>query len=207
LAGRFRTDHHGLLVAQILAHIDYLDETIATLSARIQQVIGPFAEQVALLDTIPGVDQRGAEQGVAEMGIERARVGTAACRAACSGGAPGKDESAGQQRSRKTRHGNRVLRAGLTQLAHAAARPTGTYLSALYQRLAARRGQKRAIVAGAQAMVVSAFHRLSRHEPYQELGANSFDKRRRHHRVDRLARRLQRLGYQVHLELLPTPAA
>ena len=30
LAGRFRTDHHGLLVAQILAHIDYLDETIAT---------------------------------------------------------------------------------------------------------------------------------------------------------------------------------
>ena len=23
LAGRFRTDHHGLLVAQILAHVDY----------------------------------------------------------------------------------------------------------------------------------------------------------------------------------------
>ena len=43
LAGRFRTDHHGLVVAQILAHIDYLDETIATLSARIQQVIAPFA--------------------------------------------------------------------------------------------------------------------------------------------------------------------
>jgi len=29
LTGRFRTDHHGLLVAQILAHIDYLDEAIA----------------------------------------------------------------------------------------------------------------------------------------------------------------------------------
>jgi hypothetical protein len=37
LAGRFRTDHHGLLVAQILAHIDFLDETIATLSARISR--------------------------------------------------------------------------------------------------------------------------------------------------------------------------
>ena len=61
LAGRFRTDHHGLLVAQILAHIDYLDETIAMLSARIQQVIAPFAEQVVLLDTIPGIDQRAAE--------------------------------------------------------------------------------------------------------------------------------------------------
>src|SRR4029453_4141592 len=49
LAGRFRTEHHGLLVAQILAHIDYLDETIAVLSARIEQVIAPYAEQVALL--------------------------------------------------------------------------------------------------------------------------------------------------------------
>jgi transposase len=72
LAGRFRTDHHGLLVAQILAHIDYLDETIATLSARIQQVIGPFAEQVALLDTIPGVDRRAAEVILAEIGPDRA---------------------------------------------------------------------------------------------------------------------------------------
>jgi hypothetical protein len=35
LAGRFRTEHHGLLVAQILAHIDSLDEAIAVLSARI----------------------------------------------------------------------------------------------------------------------------------------------------------------------------
>jgi transposase len=56
LAGRFRTEHHGLLVAQILAHIDYLDEAIAMLSERIEQVIAPFAEQIALLDTIPGID-------------------------------------------------------------------------------------------------------------------------------------------------------
>jgi len=35
--------------------------------------------------------------------------------------------------------------------------------SALYQRLAARRGKKRAIMAVAHAIVVSAFHRLSRH--------------------------------------------
>jgi transposase len=41
LAARFRTDHHGLMVAQILAHIDLLDEAIAVLSARIEQVIAP----------------------------------------------------------------------------------------------------------------------------------------------------------------------
>jgi transposase len=68
LAGRFRTDHHGLLVAQILAHIDYLDETIALLSEGIEQLIAPYTEQVALLDTIPGIDQRAAEVIVAEIG-------------------------------------------------------------------------------------------------------------------------------------------
>src|SRR2546428_13340057 len=41
LAGRLRSEHHGLLVAQILAHVDYLDETITTLSARVEQVIAP----------------------------------------------------------------------------------------------------------------------------------------------------------------------
>jgi transposase len=68
LTGRFRTGHHGLLVAQILAHIDYLDEAIAMLSERIEQVIVPYAAKVALLDTIPGIDRRAAEVIVAEIG-------------------------------------------------------------------------------------------------------------------------------------------
>jgi transposase len=93
-------------------------------------------------------------------------------------------ESAGKQCSGTTRQGNRPLRTGLTQLAHAAARTRNTDVSALYQRLAARRGKKRGIMAVAHAIVVGAFHRLSRNEPYQELGANDFDDHRREHLVD-----------------------
>jgi transposase len=165
----------------------------------------PLAQAVTVLDTLPGVDQRGAEVLVAAWGVDMARLGTAARLAVWTGVALGHDESAGKQRSGKTRKGNRVLRTGLTQMAHAAARTTGTYLSALYQRLAARRGKKRAIMAVAHSIVVSAFHMLSRHEPYHELGANYFDEQRRHHLVDRLTRRIERLGYRVHLE--PVPAA
>jgi transposase len=90
-------------------------------------------------------------------------------------------------------------------LAHAAARTKGTYLSALYGRLAARRGKKRAIMAVAHSIVVSAFHMLSRNEPYQELGAHYFDAHRRDHLVDRLTRRIEHLGYRVTLE--PVAAA
>jgi hypothetical protein len=45
------------------------------------------------------------------------------------------DERAGKPQAGKTCQGNRIrtLRMGLTQLAHAAARTKGTYLSALYQ--------------------------------------------------------------------------
>jgi transposase len=163
------------------------------------------AQAVTVLDTIPGVDQRGGALLVAAWGIDMARFGTAARLAAWSGVAPGTDESAGKQRSGKTRKGNRALRTGLTQLAHAAALTKGTYVSALYHRLAARRGKKRAIMAVAHSIVVSAFHMLSRHEPYHELGATDVDEHQREHLVDRLTRRLEHLGYRVSLE--PVPAA
>jgi transposase len=155
---------------------------------------------------MPGVDRRGAEVLVAEWGPDMGRFGTAGRLAAWTGVAPGHDESAGKQRSGKTRRGNRVLRTALTQLAHAAVRTKGTCLSALYQRLAARRGKTRAIIAVAHAMVVSAFPRLSRHEAYQELGSHYVDEQRRHQLVHRLTRRLEHLGYHVSLALEPATA-
>jgi transposase len=216
-----------------LAHIDFLDEQIEALNSAIvtslkalstaeppreepavssaPSVTGAppltFARTVELLDTIPGIDQRGAEVIVAEVGIDMSRFETASRLAAWAGVAPGNDESVGKRRSGKTRKGNRPLRAILTQLAHAAVRTKDTYLSALYQRLAACRGKKRAIIAAAHAIMASVFHMLSRKERYRELGANYFDKRRRHYTGDRLARRIERLGYRVSLEPLSAPAA
>jgi transposase len=159
-----------------------------------------FTRAITLLDTIPSVDRRGAERWVAATDVDMARFGTAARLAAWVGVAPGNDESAGKQRSGRTRHGNQPRRTVLTQLAHAAAQTKGTYLAALYHRVAARRGRKRAIVAVAHAMVVSAFYMFERQEPYHELGAADFDEQRRHHAVDRLMRRIEQLGYHVHLE-------
>ena len=107
---------------------------------------------------------------------------------AWTGEALGADESAGEQRSGKTLRGKPTLRTGLTPLAHAAARTKGTYPAALYLCLAALRGRKRPIMAVAHALVVIAFHMLSRHESYCELGPSYLDKQRRDHFVDRLTR-------------------
>jgi transposase len=52
LEGRF-SGHHALLVGQMLAQIDFLDETVATLSQRIEELTRPFSHELELLDTIP----------------------------------------------------------------------------------------------------------------------------------------------------------
>jgi hypothetical protein len=164
-----------------------------------------FARAVTRLDTMPGVNQRGGERLVAAWGLDMGRVGTAARLAAWRGVAPGHDERAGKPRSGKTRQGNQAWRTGLTQWAHAAARPKGTSWSALYHRLAARRGQKRAILAVAHSIVVSALHLRIRGAPSRELGVHDFDERRQAQLVDQLTRRIERLGYRVTLE--PVAAA
>jgi transposase len=201
LVGRFRTDHHGLLVAQILAHIDYLDETIAVLCARIEQVIAPFAEQVALLDTIPGVDQRAAEVIVAEIGPDMGQFPSAAHLASWAGVCPGNNESAGKHRSGRTRKGSKWLGGCLSEVAKAASRTKGTYLNAQYHRLRGRRGPGKATMAVAHSVLVIAYHVLDQGVPYQELGDDYFQQRHSaEHYQRQLVRQLERLGHKVTLE-------
>jgi transposase len=73
-----------------------------------------FTRAVALLERIPGVDRRGVELILAEIGIDRTRFETAPRLAAWAGVAPGNNERAGKQWSSSTRKGNQALRAGLT---------------------------------------------------------------------------------------------
>src|SRR5262249_31603437 len=56
-AGRF-ADHPGLLARLHLDHIDHLTGMIDGLDERIEQVLAPFAPQLQLVRTIPGIGQR-----------------------------------------------------------------------------------------------------------------------------------------------------
>jgi len=199
LEGRVKP-HHRFVLTELLCQIDSLDETIARFNAEIEAYCRPFEETVALLDTIPGVARATAEIIVAEVGVDMSRFPSAHHLAAWAGVAPGNHESAGKRRSGKTRQGNKPLGAALNQAAHAAARTKNCYLASQYHRLAARRGVKKAIVAVAHSILVIAYHLIQRHEPYRELGADYFDKRRPEATAKRLVKRLEQLGYQVALQ-------
>ncbi len=201
LTGRFRSGHHGLLIAQILAHIDYLDETIATLSARVEQVIAPFSTERELLMTIPGVARLGAEVLIAEIGVDMRVFPSDAHLASWAGQCPGNHESAGKRRSGKPRKGSKWLNTTLTESAKSASRSKGTYLSAQYSRLRGRRGPGKATGALRHSILVAAYHILERKVPYEELGADYFDQRRSlEQRTKRLVRQLEQLGHKVNLE-------
>jgi transposase len=204
LEGRF-SGHHALLVSHLLAHIDYLDETIDSLSAEIEERLRPFERQRELLQTIPGVGPLTAEVMLAEFGPDMSRLPSD--RHAASWGAicPGHDDSAGKRRSGKTRKGNRWLRTALIEAANSAAgRTRGTYLNAQYLRLKSRRGHSKAIVAVAHSILVSAYHVLYEQRSYEDLGGDYFVRREdTEHLTRRLIRQLERLGQSVKL----TPVA
>jgi transposase len=206
LAGQF-TAHHRFLMAQQLAHSDFLDATLERVSAEIAERVRPFEAEMAQVQTIPGVGRRTAEVLVAEIGSDLTRFPTARHLASWAGLCPGSDQSAGKRRSGRTRKGSPWLRCALVEAAQAAARTKDTYLAAQYHRLAARRGVKRAALAVAHSILVMVSALLTSHASYQELGGRYFDERDRQAVQRRLVRRLEALGYAVSLQPTTTPAA
>ncbi len=187
LVGRF-ADEHALIVGQILAHIDFLDEAIDRLSAEIEQQIAPFAAQRDLLMSIPGVKQRAAEVIISEIGVDMSVFATPKHLASWAKVSPGNDQSAGKRRSGKTGKGDKWLRATLNESANAAARTKDSYHAAQYQRLRGRRGHAKAVTAVGHSILTAGWHMLQTGELYHDLGGDYFIRQN----PDRLTKRLVR---------------
>jgi transposase len=192
------------LAAEIEARREELHLQLATEGLQQQEAAaGPlsFAAAVALLVTITGVSQRTAEVIVSEIGTDMSRFPSAGHLCSWAGLVPGLNVSAGKRHGNKTRRGSPWLRSALVESAHGASRSKGTYLSAQYHRLAARRGKKKAIVAVGHTILAISYHLLKNRTTYEELGDAYFDERDKEVLQRRLVRRLEELGYTVTAEL------
>ena len=204
LSGRVN-EHHRLLLALHLSHIDFLDETIERLNQEIETRLRSVAEVLERLDTIPGVGRRTAEVLVAEVGLEMRCFPSAAHLASWAGMCPGSYESAGKRKGGKTRKGNTWLRRALIEAACAAARNKRTYLAARFRRLLVRRGKKKAAVAVGHTILTIAYALLLHGDTYHELTPTYLDDRQRARVQRRAIDQLQALGYEV--SLIPRPSA
>ncbi len=198
LEGRVQP-HHRFLLTRILAHIDFLEESITTVTREIEERLPPFEKAMELLKSIPYLQEGSSATILSEIGDDMSRFPSDKHLASWAGLCPGNHESAGKRLSGSTTHGNPYLRAVLCQIAWVVAHTKDTSLSAFYHRIARRRGRKKAIVAVAHKLLVIIYHVLSTKKPYEELGVDYFDHLDQARIERRSIQRLEQLGYTVTL--------
>ena len=198
----YATDHFRWLLRQLLDEAATLDGKLNELDQRLRERMEPHADAIARLCTIPGVQETTAWLLIAELGTDMSRFPDAAHAASWAGLCPGNCESAGKRQSGRTRKGDRYLRRVLIQSAWAVAHKKDCFLTALFHRLAYRRGMKKAAMAVAHRVLVIAWHILRDGTVYRENGVDYYDRRNPQATARRLMQRLEQLGFQVTL----TPA-
>src|SRR5262249_51856989 len=119
---------------------------------------------------------------------------------------PGKNESAGQRRTGRTRRGNRWLRQAVVQAGWAASPTQGTDLGARSRRVCRRRGAKRALWAVGPTLLVIVGPVLRRRGASRGLRADVYDRVQPERRTRYLVHRWEQLGHKVPLTA-PTEVA
>lgn len=199
LHGRVR-DHHRTMLRLELAQWNFLNRLVAELDIDIARARAPFAEALTVVKSIPGFSEVSAAATVAEIGARMEQFGAPDRLASWAGLCPGNNESAGKQYSGKTRSGNIWLKRILCQTAWAASRTRRSYFAALFRRIAAKRGAKRAALAVAHSLLVTIYTPLATGRKYRDLGSDYFDKLNADGLKRYCIRKLEALGNKVILE-------
>jgi len=216
------TAHHRSLLTGHWNRMEFLERQIADFETQIAQRMKPTPEEMALTIQnaaeevplplspreeaiqlwmeIPGVGWTAACSMVAELGVNMDQFPSAAHVASWAGLCPGNNESAGKRLSGKTRKGNVWLRRTMCEVAWAASHTKDSYFAAQFRRIASRRGSKRALVALAHSILVTAYHMLKQKRHFLELGGDFFDVINRDKVRNRLVQRLTKLGFEVQLK-------
>jgi transposase len=198
--------HFRWLLTDLLRKLDWLDAELANIDSRLCEQMTEHAELIERLSTIPGVERTTARVLIAELGIDMTQFPTPGHLASWAGLCPGNAESAGKRFSGRTRKGDRYLRRILVQSAWAAARAKDCFLRALFYRIAARRGIKKAAVAVAHRILTIAWKIIRDGVEYQEQGRDVFDRRNPLRTARKLTKRLEQIGFSVQISPRTTPS-
>lgn len=194
------TQHHRFLLQMHLDQIEAADRSVALLDSQIEEQTRPLAEEVRLLEDMPGMSRTSACVVLAEIGADMSRFPSQRHLVSFAGLCPGLNQSAGKSRSSKLKKGSNWLKTVMVNCAWAAARSKKTYARAQFHRLKARRGSKKAVVAVAASMLTAIYFVLRDRIPYRDLGVSYFDRRDQTKIANRLRRRLESLGFSVQMQ-------
>ena len=140
---------------------------IEQLEALLKEALKPFAEEIELLQTVPGVGPITAAAFIAAVG-DPSRFATSGHVASYLGLVPSSHSSGDSERGgRITKEGNGALRALLCECAHQARR-TAHPLNPYHRKLSAQKGSMRATVAVAHRLARILYQVWKKREPFDE---------------------------------------
>ena len=146
-------------IVMVRSHLDFVQKSISTLDEKLDNMIVPYESAIALLRTIPGVDRASAITIISEIGTDMSQFSSSKRLCCWAGLTPGNNESAGKKKSVRITRAGVYLKPALVQVAHAAVKSNQSpYYRLKYERIAKRRGKKRAIIAIARMILTAIFH-------------------------------------------------
>lgn len=189
------TDHHRFMLNMIRENINYINNQIAQLEARMNTYLKNMEQQVTLLKTIPGVSDGVATGIIAEIGVDMSHFPSHRHLASWAGVCPGNNESAGKKMSTRVTHGNKYLKTTLVEAAWVASRSkTNPTLAHKHRSLSMRRGSKKATLAIGHKILTAAYHILRDLTPYlPHTQDQKIIEQRRLKKIERLERQLKAL--------------
>lgn len=193
------TEHHKFMIRTIRKSIENIKSVISDIDNQITLQTKNYTIELELLQTIPGVDKIGSVAILAEIGPDMTKFPNAHHLASWAGICPGNNESAGKKMSARTTPGDRYLKPILTECAWSATHVKTSYFKKKYESLVIRRGKKRALIAVGHKILCAAYYMLLKHIPFNDLGYDYLDDRRKDHIIQSYISKLKNLGVEFEI--------
>lgn len=176
IEGYQMTDSQKHRMRIVYAHMDYITSAIADIDSIIDSLVEPYDNAVKLLCTVPGINRNSAITIISEIGTDMSQFSSSKRLCCWAGLTPGNNESAGKKKSVRITRAGVYLKPALLQVAHAAVKSKNSpYYRLKYERIAQRRGKKRAIIAIARMILTAVFNMLSSGEMWNPCDLYKID--------------------------------
>ena len=134
------------LAKMTIEGLQFVEQQISQLDQEIASLLQRHQDAVERLAVVPGLGVDSAQQIIAEVGVNAATFPSAEKLSSWVGACPGKEESAGVNRSRHSPKGSRQMRRILNQAANAAVKRKGSIFKIVYRPLVPRLGHNKALI-------------------------------------------------------------
>lgn len=186
------------MMKELLTHLDELNIHIRNLDDEIDNFMKPEEKQASqAIQDVTGIGNTSAQAIIFVIDTGMERFPTDKHISSWAGLCPGNNESAGKRKSGKTRKGNSLLRTTLITCAHAAVKDKKSYFHALFMRISAHRGTKRAYVAVAHSMLIAIYHILKDSVVFKDLGTDYYNQFNKERKIVAYLKKLKALGWEA----------